>query len=105
MIPNFEKRGGLVPVVAQDARSGEVLMLAYANKEAFRLTLKTSIATYYSTSRGKIWIKGETSGNLQKIKKILIDCDGDALIYIVEQKGKGACHTGEKSCFFRSIAV
>lgn len=105
MIPNFEKRGGLVPVVAQDARSGEVLMLAYANKEAYQLTLKTSIATYYSTSRGKIWIKGETSGNLQKIKKILIDCDGDALIYIVEQKGKGACHTGEKSCFFRSIAV
>lgn len=105
MIPDFKKRGGLVPVVAQDASSKEILMFAYANKEAYLRTLKTGIAVYYSTSRGEIWVKGETSGNTQKVKKILIDCDADALVYIVEQKGAGACHTGERSCFFRSIEV
>ena len=99
IIPNFEKRGGLIPVVAQDTRNMEVLMLAYVNKEAYQLTLKTGIATYYSTSRESIWVKGETSGNTQKIIKILIDCDADALIYVVEQEGIGACHTGTRSCF------
>jgi len=99
IIPNFEKRGGLIPVVAQDMRNREVLMLAYVNKEAYQLTLKTGIATYYSTSRESIWVKGETSGNTQKIIKILIDCDADALIYVVEQEGIGACHTGTRSCF------
>src|SRR3989344_3905440 len=105
IIPNFEKRGGLIPVVAQDARNREVLMLAYVNKEAYQLTLKTGIATYYSTSRESIWVKGETSGNTQKIIKILIDCDADALIYVVEQEGVGACHTGARSCFFLNYNV
>lgn len=105
MTPDFEKRGGLVPVAVQDASSKEILMLAYANEEAYARTLKTGIATYYSTSRGETWVKGETSGNIQKVKQILIDCDGDALVYIVEQKGASACHTGERSCFFRSIAL
>ena len=98
IIPNFEKRGGLIPVVAQDAQNMEVLMLAYANQEAYQIALKTGIATYYSTSRKSLWVKGETSGNIQKIRKVLIDCDGDALVYIIDQKGV-ACHTIARSCF------
>lgn len=101
--PNFDKRGGLLPVITQDTENSEVLMLAYINKEAYEQTLKTSIATYYSTSRNEIWVKGKTSGDIQIIKEILIDCDEDTLIYKVIQRGKGACHTGQRSCFYRQI--
>jgi phosphoribosyl-ATP pyrophosphohydrolase/phosphoribosyl-AMP cyclohydrolase len=102
--PNFEKRGGLVIVVALDGTSREVLMVAYANEAAWRRTLETGRACYYSTSREKLWTKGEESGNFQKVTRMLIDCDGDALIYLVEPHGEGkACHTGARSCFYREV--
>ena len=97
----FDERG-LAPVVAQDAASGEVLMLAWANAEALRLTAETGRAHYWSRSRGELWKKGETSGNAQEIVDVRLDCDGDAVLYRVRQSGP-ACHTGERSCFFRSI--
>ncbi|MFT5617276.1 MAG: phosphoribosyl-AMP cyclohydrolase [Arenicella sp.] len=103
----FEKRGGLVPVVVQEVKSNQILMLGYANQEAFQQTLETGLATFYSTSRKEIWTKGKTSGDLLKIHKILTDCDQDALIYQVEMLGKGACHTKNEdketrtSCFYR----
>lgn len=103
IIPDFVKRGGLLPVVVQDSATSEILMLAYVNQEAYEKTLATGLATYYSTSRNEIWIKGTTSGDFQKIQEIRIDCDEDSLIYKVEQKGRGACHTGERSCFFRKL--
>lgn len=93
---------GLVPVVVQDNRTKEVLMLAYANDEALRLTRETGFAHYFSRSRNKLWRKGEESGHVQKIVNILVDCDEDTLLYSVEQTGV-ACHTGHKSCFFRQI--
>jgi phosphoribosyl-AMP cyclohydrolase len=99
---DFEKGGGLVPVVAQDANTGEILMLAYANKEAVEKTLQTGYAHYYSRSRKKLWMKGEESGNKQRVLKILVDCDADSLIYVVEQSGV-ACHTGNRSCFYREL--
>ncbi len=100
---DFQKAGGLVPVITQDAKTGKVLMLAYANEEAFQHTLKTGKATYFSRSRNKLWCKGEESGNYQEIVEILIDCDNDTLLYRVNQKGNGAaCHTGYVSCFYRS---
>lgn len=92
----------LVPVVVQDVKSKDVLMQAYTNKEAFELTMTTGYAHYFSRSRNKLWKKGETSNNTQEIKKIYLDCDGDCLLYLVEQKG-AACHTGERSCFFNEI--
>ena len=92
---------GLIPVVVQDV-GGEVLMLAYANEEAIRKTLETGYAHYYSRSRKKLWMKGETSGNVQRIVEIRVDCDCDSLLYIVEQKGN-AFHTGNRSCFFRRL--
>jgi phosphoribosyl-AMP cyclohydrolase / phosphoribosyl-ATP pyrophosphohydrolase len=94
---------GLVPVVAQDASTGEVLMLAYASREAVEKTLSSGEAHYYSRSREEIWRKGETSGNTQKVLEVRLDCDGDALLYKVEPAGP-ACHTGERSCFFTSLA-
>ena len=96
----FNKQG-LVPVITQDT-NGEVLMLAYANKEALDLTLSTGKAHYFSRSRQKLWRKGETSGNEQEVQEVLIDCDQDAVLYRVKQKG-AACHTGNRSCFFRKI--
>jgi phosphoribosyl-AMP cyclohydrolase len=100
--PNFEKRGGLVTVVAQDANTREVLMVAYTDEAGWRKTLQTGLGSYYSTSRKKSWIKGEESGNFQKVTDILIDCDGDALVYLVEPQGPGlACHTNARSCFYR----
>jgi phosphoribosyl-AMP cyclohydrolase len=93
---------GLVPVIVQDNKSLDILMQAYVNKEAFNLTLETGYAHYFSRSRNKIWKKGETSGNTQEITAIYIDCDGDCLLYKVNQKGN-ACHTGERSCFFQRI--
>ena len=94
---------GLVPVVAQDASTDEVLMLAYASREAVEKTLSSGEAHYYSRSREEIWRKGETSGNTQKVVEVRLDCDGDALLYRVEPAGP-ACHTGERSCFFTSLA-
>lgn len=101
MIIDFEKNGGLLPVIAQDAESGEVLMLAYMNEEAFTQTLATGKATYFSRSRNRLWVKGETSGNEQEVSEIRLDCDGDTLLLKVFQKGGAACHTGHKSCFYR----
>ena len=101
---DFQKAGGIIPAVAQDYLSGEVLMLAYINPEAWQETLRTGRAVYFSRSRNRLWRKGEESGNVQIIKEILVDCDGDAVIYRVEQKGGAACHTGHRSCFFRAIA-
>ena len=95
---------GLLPAIAQDWQTGEVLMLAYVNAEAWRRTLETGVATYWSRSRQKLWIKGESSGHVQKIKEILIDCDDDTVVFKIEQVGGAACHTGYRSCFFRRVA-
>ena len=95
---NWNKMNGLIPVVVQDAESKALLMLAYANKEALEKTLSTGFAHYWSRSRGKLWMKGETSGHTQKIKRVMADCDYDTLLYVVEQKGP-VCHTGEDTCF------
>ncbi|MEM4195660.1 MAG: phosphoribosyl-AMP cyclohydrolase [Methanothermobacter sp.] len=92
----------LIIAVAQDHRTGEVLMVAYMNREALERTLETGLAHYWSTSRGKLWLKGESSGHLQRVKDVLVDCDADAVVLKVEQEG-GACHTGYRSCFYRSI--
>ncbi|MFB6111713.1 MAG: phosphoribosyl-AMP cyclohydrolase [Halobacteriaceae archaeon] len=94
--------GGLVPAIAQDAETGDVLMLAYVSPEALQRTRETGEAHYYSRSREELWHKGETSGHVQDVKEIRIDCDGDALLYIVDQAG-GACHTGFRSCFHRTL--
>ncbi len=93
---------GLIPAIAQDAESGEVLMLAYMNAEALRRTLESGLATYWSRSRGELWVKGETSGHFQKVKEVRVDCDGDAILLRVEQIG-AACHTGYRSCFYRRV--
>jgi phosphoribosyl-AMP cyclohydrolase len=103
LLPNFEKRGGLVTVVAQDAFSLQVLMVAFTDRAGFLETLATGKAVYYSTSRKKRWKKGEESGDVQNVVRVLIDCDGDALIYMVHQEGKGACHTKAATCFYRSV--
>ena len=94
---------GLIPVVAQDATTGEVLTLAYANSEAVDKTLESGEAHYYSRSRKELWRKGATSGNIQRVVEVRLDCDGDALLYRVEPRGP-ACHTGERSCFYRTVA-
>jgi len=95
-------RQGLVPCVAQDADSGEVLTLAYVNEEALRLTVETGEMHFFSRSRGKLWRKGEESGNVLKLKQLRYDCDGDAIVALVEPTGP-ACHTGERSCFYREL--
>lgn len=100
---NFQKQGGLVPVIVQDWSSSDVLMLAYVNAEALRKTQETGKAHYYSRSRKKLWMKGESSGHVQEVKDILIDCDEDTLIFKVNQIGGAACHTGYRSCFFRRV--
>ena len=92
----------LIPAVAQDADTGEVLIVGYANQLALETTLKEEMATFWSTSRNELWIKGKTSGNTQEIKKIHIDCDGDTVLFEVKQTG-AACHTGSKSCFFTEL--
>lgn len=99
---DFKKMDGLVPVIAQDTKTNEILMVAYANEEALNLTLSTGYAHYYSRSRKKIWKKGGTSGHTQKILEIRVDCDQDSLVYKIKQNG-GACHTGYYSCFFRTL--
>ena len=95
---------GLVPAVAQDAATGEVLMLAWMNREAFEETVRTGRAVYFSRSRNKLWRKGEESGNVQEVKGIYVDCDADTILLKVNQIGGAACHEGYKSCFFRELA-
>ncbi|HIH61121.1 MAG TPA: phosphoribosyl-AMP cyclohydrolase [Methanobacteriales archaeon] len=92
----------LIIAIAQDKNTNEILMVAYMNKEALQRTIETSMAHYWSTSRKKIWLKGESSGHIQRVDEILVDCDMDAIILKVEQKG-GACHTGHYSCFYRRL--
>ena len=99
---NFNEEG-LIPVIAQDYRTGEIRMLAWANEEAVKKTLETGYAHYYSRSRKELWKKGETSGELQRVREVRVDCDEDALIYVIEQEKNRACHTGERNCFFRNI--
>ena len=98
----FDEKG-LIPAVAQDYKTGEVLMVAYMNKESFEITLKEGKACYFSRSRQKLWRKGESSGNVQVVNEILIDCDNDCLVLKIDQIGKAACHTGFNSCFYRKI--
>jgi phosphoribosyl-AMP cyclohydrolase len=100
---DFDKSGGLVPAVVQDHESGEVLMLAYMNEEAFRRTVESGNAWFYSRSRDKFWMKGESSGHVQQVREIRVDCDADAVVLKVHQVGGAACHTGHRSCFFRTV--
>jgi phosphoribosyl-AMP cyclohydrolase len=100
---DFAKTGGLLPAIVQDAATGEVLMLAFMNEAAWQATLETGKATYYSRSRKKLWIKGESSGHVQHVKEIRIDCDNDTILLKVEQVGGAACHLGYRSCFFQKI--
>lgn len=99
--PNFSK--GLIPVIAQDYKTFDVLMLAYMNQEAWEKTISTGEAHYFSRSRNKLWHKGEESGNIQKVHSIRIDCDDDTILLLIEQIGDAACHTGYKSCFYREL--
>ena len=101
---DFEKFSGMLPVIAQEQASGKVLMLAYANLEAVRKTQETGYAHYWSRSRNTLWKKGESSGHVQQITEVLVDCDEDTLLYKVSQTGP-ACHTGAKSCFFRKLQI
>src|SRR5437660_1087716 len=100
---DFDKSGGLVPAIAQDAVSGQVLMLAWMNREAFEETLRTRRACYYSRSRSRLWRKGEESGNVQEVREVYFDCDADTILLKVNQIGGAACHEGYASCFFRRI--
>jgi phosphoribosyl-AMP cyclohydrolase len=102
-IVDFSKGNGLVTAIAQDAASGEILMVANMNEESLARTLETGEAVYWSRSRRKLWHKGEESGNVQKVKALYLDCDGDAILMKVEQVGGAACHTGKRSCFFRKV--
>lgn len=108
MINNFQlcfekSESGLLPAIAQDYQSGEVLMLAYINSKSWEKTLETGKAHYWSRSRNKLWLKGESSGHVQLIREILVDCDADTVVFKVEQLGGAACHTGHRSCFFRRV--
>jgi len=102
--PDFDKQGGLIPAIAQDAATLEVLMLAYMNKESWEKTLETGEVHYFSRSRKKLWHKGETSGHVQKLKAVRLDCDEDTVLLLVEQIGGAACHKGFRSCFFRELS-
>ena len=103
MILDFNKLGGLVPAIIQDAASGRVLMLGFMNDESFRLTVETGFATFFSRSRNKLWLKGESSGHRLVVKEISTDCDQDAVLVKVEALGPGVCHEGYQSCFFRRL--
>jgi phosphoribosyl-AMP cyclohydrolase len=103
MAPEFDKAGGLIPAVAQDADTGQVLMLAWMNREAYEETLRTGRACYFSRSRSKLWRKGEESGHVQEVRGIFIDCDADTILLKVKQIGGAACHEGYASCFFREV--
>ena len=110
-MPQFEKRGGLLPVAVQETKTGRVLMLASVNEQALHKTIETGLATFWSTSRNQLWTKGETSGDYLKLDEILIDCDQDALVFKVTLAGNGVCHTfnrtGEHrlSCFYRNVDI
>ncbi len=104
-VVDFEKGNGLVPAIAQDVRTGKVLMMAYMNKEALETTLKEGRACYWSRSRKELWRKGATSGDVQIVKDVLVDCDQDTILLLVEQLGQGACHTRKWSCFFRRLTL
>ncbi len=101
--PNFEKTDGLVPAIVQDAETKDVLMMAYMNRESWEETLRTGKATFWSRSRKKLWLKGESSGHVQMVKAIFIDCDEDTILLLVDQIGGAACHTGHRSCFYRKL--
>lgn len=101
---DFQKQGGIVPAIAQDHRTGEVLMIAYMNRESFEETLRTGRACYFSRSRNRLWRKGEQSGNVQEVHGVYVDCDADALLLKVHQVGGAACHDGYRSCFYRKVA-
>lgn len=103
--PDFAKGGGMLPAIAQDAASGDVLMLAYMNAESYAKTLETGHAVYFSRSRNKLWHKGEESGNVQHVQEIFVDCDADTILLKVIQDGGAACHEGYKSCFFRKVTT
>jgi phosphoribosyl-AMP cyclohydrolase len=100
---DFTKSCGLVPAIAQDAATGQVLMLAWMNQEAYEETVRTGRAVYYSRSRGKLWRKGEESGHVQEVREIFLDCDADTILLKVHQIGGAACHEGYSSCFFRKV--
>ena len=100
---DFDKGGGLIPAIAQDAASGQVLMQANVNRESWQKTLATGEAHYWSRSRRRLWRKGEDSGHVQKVRSIRIDCDADVILLAIEQAGGIACHTGRASCFFREL--
>ncbi len=100
---DFGKTNGLIPAIAQDYKTGEVLMLAYMNEASFNETLKSGKATYYSRSRNSLWKKGETSGHVQHVKEIRVDCDKDTVLLKVDQVGDAACHKGYKSCFYSKV--
>jgi phosphoribosyl-AMP cyclohydrolase len=100
---DFDKAGGLVPVIAQDADTNQVLMLAWMNREAFEETLRTGQAVYFSRSRNRLWRKGEESGHVQHVQEVLVDCDQDTVLLKVNQAGGAACHEGYASCFFRRL--
>src|SRR5947207_13503457 len=100
---DFDKSGGIVAAIAQDADTGEVLMIAWMNREAYEETVRTRRAVYFSRSRNRLWRKGEESGNVQEVRDIFIDCDADAILLKVHQIGGAACHEGYKSCFFRRV--
>ena len=104
MIIDFDKAGGLVPAIAQDADTGEVLMLAWMNRDAYEETLRTGRACYFSRSRGRLWRKGEESGNVQEVREVFLDCDADTILLKVHQVGGAACHEGYASCFFRKVS-
>jgi len=101
---NFQRGNGLIPAIVQDWKTGEVLMVAYMNDESWAKTRETGKVCFWSRSRRKLWLKGETSGNFQIVKEIYLDCDNDALLLKVEQIGGAACHTGHRSCFYRRVA-
>jgi phosphoribosyl-AMP cyclohydrolase len=101
--PDFSKGDGLLPAIAQDAQTGEVLMLAYMNHESYEETLRTGRAVYFSRSRGKLWRKGEESGHVQRVEALFVDCDADTILLKVEQIGGAACHEGYRTCFFRQV--
>jgi phosphoribosyl-AMP cyclohydrolase len=100
---DFDKQGGLVPAIVQDADDGTVLMVAYMNEASFKHTLDTGKATYWSRSRNELWVKGESSGNVQEVVEVLVDCDHDTVLLKVRQGGGAACHVGYRSCFYRTV--
>ena len=100
---DFDKMNGLIPAIVQDYKTQEVLMLGFMSPEAWETTLLSGKATFYSRTRQKLWVKGETSGHVQIVREIRVDCDDDTILLLVEQVGGAACHTGYRSCFFRKI--